>query len=110
MSTFSRRTFLQRSAIGAGLFTFGGALLTACGDDDDAEADGLDVVTCQLGWKKLAQFGGHFMAQELGYFEEEGIRAEFLSGGPEHRRVQRRQLRSGDDRRRQTARRSSRRS
>jgi ABC-type nitrate/sulfonate/bicarbonate transport system substrate-binding protein len=83
VTTFSRRTFLQRSAFGAGLITFGGALLSACGgDDDDAEAEGLDVVTCQLGWKKLAQFGGHFMAQELGYFAEEGIKAEFLSGGP----------------------------
>ena len=83
MSTFSRRTFLHHSAAAAGLVTIGGALLTACGgDDDDASSASLDTVTCQLGWKKLAQFGGHFMAQELGYFEQEGIKAEFLSGGP----------------------------
>jgi ABC-type nitrate/sulfonate/bicarbonate transport system substrate-binding protein len=39
-------------------------------------------VTCQLGWKKLAQFGGHFAALKNGYFAAEGINAQFLSGGP----------------------------
>jgi ABC-type nitrate/sulfonate/bicarbonate transport system substrate-binding protein len=82
LSTFSRRTFLHSSAAAAGLFSLGGVVLSACGDDDDASSSGLDTVTCQLGWKKLAQFGGHFMAQELGYFAAEGIKADFLSGGP----------------------------
>jgi ABC-type nitrate/sulfonate/bicarbonate transport system substrate-binding protein len=42
----------------------------------------LDTVTYQLGWKKLAQFGGHFAAIKQGYFEQNGIDAKFLSGGP----------------------------
>lgn len=36
----------------------------------------------QLGWIKSIQFGGHFMAIEQGYFDKEGIAAEFLAGGP----------------------------
>ncbi|WP_185020677.1 ABC transporter substrate-binding protein [Histidinibacterium lentulum] len=47
-----------------------------------ASAQGLDKVTHQLGWIKSIQFGGHFAAIEQGYFEEEGIEAEFLAGGP----------------------------
>ncbi len=39
-------------------------------------------VDFQLGWKKLVQFGGHFMALDKGYFAEEGIEADFISGGP----------------------------
>jgi ABC-type nitrate/sulfonate/bicarbonate transport system substrate-binding protein len=39
-------------------------------------------VTFQLGWKKLTQFGGHFAAIKQGYFTENGIEANFLSGGP----------------------------
>jgi ABC-type nitrate/sulfonate/bicarbonate transport system substrate-binding protein len=42
----------------------------------------METVTTQLGWKKLAQFGGHFAAVSKGFFAEEGIDAQFLSGGP----------------------------
>ncbi|MEM9756853.1 MAG: ABC transporter substrate-binding protein, partial [Pseudomonadota bacterium] len=45
-------------------------------------AQGLDRVVHQLGWIKSIQFGGHFAAIHHGYFEEEGIEAEFLAGGP----------------------------
>jgi NitT/TauT family transport system substrate-binding protein len=45
-------------------------------------AQSLDRVVHQLGWIKSIQFGGHFAAIHHGYFEEEGIEAEFLSGGP----------------------------
>jgi ABC-type nitrate/sulfonate/bicarbonate transport system substrate-binding protein len=42
----------------------------------------LDTVVYQLGWKKLAQFGGFFVALQKGYYKAEGIDAKFLSGGP----------------------------
>ena len=41
-----------------------------------------DKFVHQLGWVKSIQFGGHFAAIEHGYFAEENIEAEFLSGGP----------------------------
>lgn len=47
-----------------------------------AASHGLTKVVHQLGWVKSIQFGGHFAAIEQGYFEEEGIEAEFLAGGP----------------------------
>ena len=47
-----------------------------------AQSGDLTPFVHQLGWVKSIQFGGHFAAIENGYFEEEGIAAEFLSGGP----------------------------
>jgi ABC-type nitrate/sulfonate/bicarbonate transport system substrate-binding protein len=83
MTDLSRRTLL-RSLAGAGALLASGPLLAACGSSDDASsnASGLDTVTLQLGWKKLAQFGGHFAAIKMGYFQQNGIDAKFLSGGP----------------------------
>jgi ABC-type nitrate/sulfonate/bicarbonate transport system substrate-binding protein len=90
MTDLSRRTML-RGLVGTGALLASGSLLAACGssDDDTAAAPSasgtsgkLDTVTFQLGWKKLAQFGGHFAAIKMGYFEQNGIHATFLSGGP----------------------------
>ncbi len=76
----TRRRMLQGSALAGGLLLGAPAILAACGDDDEATtaAD----ISFQLGWLKLVQFGGHFMAEENDYFEEENINAEFISGGP----------------------------
>ncbi len=92
----TRRDFLRRGGLAGGALQTlpaASALLAACGDsDDDAGSDAagatettageLTPVAFQLGWTKLVQFGGHFMALDNGYFEEEGIAAEFVSGGP----------------------------
>lgn len=42
----------------------------------------LTPVTAQLGWLKLTQFGGFFMADANGYYADEGIEATFEAGGP----------------------------
>lgn len=104
-----RRQFLRQSLLtGGALLSFptAAALLSACGSSDGgsgsagttaagagttaagaattaAAASGeMTKVGFQLGWKKLVQFGGHFMALDKGYFKAEGIDAEFVSGGP----------------------------
>jgi ABC-type nitrate/sulfonate/bicarbonate transport system substrate-binding protein len=41
-----------------------------------------DKVALQMGWIKTVQYGGYFAAQEQGFFDAEGIEAEFLAGGP----------------------------
>lgn len=85
-----RRAALK-SLAGAGFAAaVAGPLLAACGTSASSSATtsasgsgaALETVTCQLGWKKLAQFGGHFAAIKNGYFAAEGINAQFLSGGP----------------------------
>ncbi|XVQ07322.1 ABC transporter substrate-binding protein [Spirillospora sp. CA-255316] len=76
----------RRALLRGGLGLAAGGLLTACGSSEDSSgsssSSGLKTVRIQLGWKKLAQFGGHFAALKNGYFAAQGIDAQFLSGGP----------------------------
>jgi len=66
---------------------------SACGSSESASSNStesdvtessveLTDVTAQLGWLKLTQFGGFFIADANGYYEEEGIKATFDAGGP----------------------------
>ncbi len=41
-----------------------------------------DKVVLQMGWIKSVQYGGYFAGLEKGFFDAEGIEAEFLTGGP----------------------------
>jgi NitT/TauT family transport system substrate-binding protein len=50
------------------------------GGDDPSEAV---AVRLQLQWAPQAQFAGYFAAQELGYYEEEGLDVEIIDGGPD---------------------------
>lgn len=72
----SRRQLLKNAALLSGVFLAAGPL------GGMRKAYALDKVVHQLGWIKSIQFGGHFAAIEQGYFEEEGIEAEFVAGGP----------------------------
>ena len=64
-------------------------VLSACtagdgGDASDGSRNGeLETVRLQLQWVPQAQFGGYFAAQELGYYEEEGLNVELVDGGPD---------------------------
>ena len=71
-------------------------VLAACGTqggDDGSEApdastwgggDGETAsVRLQLQWAPQAQFAGYFAADELGYYEEEGLDVDIIDGGPD---------------------------
>ena len=73
----NRRSFLKGAGAAAGAAIVPAGLLGLGGP-----AFAMDKVTHQLGWVKSIQFGGHFAAIEQGYFEAEGIEAEFVAGGP----------------------------
>lgn len=54
------------------------------GDSDDSSGGGggeLTPVSLQLQWLPQGQFAGYFAAQELGYFEEEGLDVEIIESG-----------------------------
>jgi NitT/TauT family transport system substrate-binding protein len=73
----SRRGLLRRAAALGVVVASPAALLGRA-----RPAAALDKTVHQLGWIKSIQFGGHFAAIEHGWFAEQGIEAEFLSGGP----------------------------
>ncbi|MBT2497483.1 ABC transporter substrate-binding protein [Agromyces sp. ISL-38] len=79
----SRRRFATIGAI-----ALSAALaLTACAAPGDGDGDGgdggdeLTQVKLQLQWLPQGQFAGYFAAQELGYFEDEGLDVEIIPSG-----------------------------
>ncbi|MEM6713423.1 MAG: ABC transporter substrate-binding protein, partial [Pseudomonadota bacterium] len=74
----NRRSFLKGTSAAVSAAIVPGGLVGL----GTGPAFAMDQVTHQLGWVKSIQFGGHFAAIEQGYFEEEGIEAEFVAGGP----------------------------
>lgn len=70
----TRRTLLG----GFGLLTAGGLL--GCGDG--SSGSGSDDVTYQLSWTHSVQFGGTYIAQERGLFNELGLAVRLAPGGP----------------------------
>ena len=57
---------------------------TAAAATSAAGTTSLEVVKAglQLGWLKSVQYGGTFIAQERGYYTDEGIEIEVFPGGP----------------------------
>ena len=51
--------------------------LTACGKEDT----GLEKVTFVLDWTPNTNHTGLYVAEALGYFEEEGLKIELTNGG-----------------------------
>jgi ABC-type nitrate/sulfonate/bicarbonate transport system substrate-binding protein len=74
--SIGRRSFLKTGALAAAIGLSPAASLFG------AKAFADEAMTHQLGWIKSIQFGGHFAAIENGYFRDEGIDADFISGGP----------------------------
>ena len=85
---------MKRSRIWLGVAMSAMLVLAACGtqgggDSSEApetsdEASGETAsVRLQLQWAPQAQFAGYFAAQELGYYEEEGIELTIVEGGPD---------------------------
>jgi NitT/TauT family transport system substrate-binding protein len=59
-------------------------VLSACGSKNNGEA-GADLakLKIQLKWVPQAQFAGYYVAKEKGFYEEEGIDASIVPGGPD---------------------------
>ena len=92
MSGLSRRDLLRSALAGAGVLSLG-PLLAACGDDDDSTASTgssdttaasgeLARVGLQLSWTNSVQFGGSYLADERGYYRQEGLDVRLSPGGP----------------------------
>jgi NitT/TauT family transport system substrate-binding protein len=77
----------RRVATIGGLALATALAFTACsgsggsGETDSADGGDLTPVKLQLQWLPQGQFAGYFAAQELGYFEEEGLDVEIIPSG-----------------------------
>ena len=60
------------------------AAALAAGLGGTAQADGhANDVTLQLQWVTQSQFAGYYVAQDQGFYEEEGLNVTILPGGPD---------------------------
>jgi len=78
-STLNRRDFLRYSGLSAAAFA-----LAACGGGGgggEEEVETADIAT-QLSWIMNVEFAGHWIADDQGYFEEQSIEPEWITGGP----------------------------
>lgn len=66
------------------LLMLAGFLAAGCGDDGDGTADGggLERVSATLGWLANGTFAPIFVAQEEGFFADEGLNVDIRQGGP----------------------------
>ncbi len=83
--TVTRREALKLTGTGAAAVLAGGAL-AACGSSatssTSTSASSLVKVTDQLGWLKTSQWAGFYAAITNGYYKQEGIDEDLISGGP----------------------------
>lgn len=70
----TRRTVLG----GLGLAALG--TMVGCGSDSSSGGSG--DVTYQLSWTHSVQFGGTYLAQDSGFFKDEGLTVKLAPGGP----------------------------
>lgn len=89
MNKFNRRQMLMRlSAAGAGAVSLP-AILAACGGDDsepsstDGGSGSVTDFTMQAAWINDAEFMGYFVAMDKGFYTGEGLKLNYLSGGPD---------------------------
>ncbi len=85
MNRLTRREMLVRmSAVGAGAVSLP-AILAACSDDKDKSGGSGDLAdfTMQAAWINDAEFMGYFIAMDNGYYSEQGLKLNYLSGGPD---------------------------
>ncbi len=66
----------------------GALVLAACGDDsgdggEAAECETVDEVRLQLQWVAQAQFAGYYVANDLGFYEDQCLSVEILEGAVE---------------------------
>jgi ABC-type nitrate/sulfonate/bicarbonate transport system substrate-binding protein len=82
----TRRQFLAKGSVVVGGVLVGGNVLAACGDDDDSGGDEgaapTKRVNLGMNWGKDVEFAGYYVGIEEGFYADDGVELELISGGP----------------------------
>lgn len=77
----SRRTLLSGAGLGLGVLAAGALTSCASGPAASSATGATTKLRVTLGWISNVEFGGYFIADDRGYYAEEGLEIEFLTGG-----------------------------
>jgi ABC-type nitrate/sulfonate/bicarbonate transport system substrate-binding protein len=81
--TWSRRRLLRTAGLAGLGLAAGPTLLAACGGDTATGGSGGSTpVRVALGWIPNVEFAGFWIAQDRGYYAQEGLEVDFIPGGP----------------------------
>jgi ABC-type nitrate/sulfonate/bicarbonate transport system substrate-binding protein len=82
--TDTRRQFLIKGSVVVGGAVVGGNILAGCGDDDSEDEGGRQTAQVNLGmnWVKDVEFAGYYIGIEEGFYADNGVQLELISGGP----------------------------
>lgn len=80
-AVMNRRTLLRRS-FGAAAAMTAGAWVAGRGWTGAAVAAPATRAAVQFGWVKTVEFAGSFIADANGYYKDEGLDVDMISGGP----------------------------
>lgn len=67
----------------AGLVLAAAVSLSACAGDGSDAPNGLSPLTLQTSWLPSVQFSGSYIADDAGYYTDEGLDVTILPGGPD---------------------------
>ncbi|MGO1949285.1 MAG: ABC transporter substrate-binding protein [Mycobacteriaceae bacterium] len=80
----SRNTSTTRRATAASTVALSLAVTGCSVSDDGADGDGGNTpITLQTSWVPLVQFGGSYIADNEGYYNDNGVDVDILPGGPD---------------------------
>lgn len=74
---------LQRVGALTGLALVAAVSLAACAPDSSGSSDELTPITLQTSWLPSVQFSGSYIADDAGYYTDEGLDVTILPGGPD---------------------------
>lgn len=77
----SRRTLLKGAGLGLGVLAVGSLASCVGGSATSSTTGATTKLRITLGWISNVEFGGYFIADDRGYYAEEGLEIEFLTGG-----------------------------
>lgn len=60
-----------------------GLAVAGCSSPENDSDDGVTALRIALGWVPNVEYAGFWIAEDAGYYEDEGLRIEWIPGGPD---------------------------
>jgi ABC-type nitrate/sulfonate/bicarbonate transport system substrate-binding protein len=83
MKEMNRRSLVRRGALALAAAALLVGTASGCAPAAEEGSDELTTLRVALGWVPNVEFGGFWIADDAGYYAEEGLKIEWIPGGPD---------------------------